>query len=104
MTLKVTRYRKTFRDGSLRPIHGKITIFPADRDTQGPRHGLLQATFSQSGSRLDQVPFCGFTANVSTRSARMFIPELMVFPIRSGRREERLLVRRHRKYFCFQDS
>jgi hypothetical protein len=88
----VTSYRKIFTDGSLRPIHGKITILPADRDTQGPRRGLLQVMNSQSGSRPDQIPFCGFMANVGIFSARMFLPGLMVFLIRSGRGEERPLV------------
>ena len=92
-TLQVTSYRKIFTDGSLRPIHGKITILPADRGTKGLQRGLLQVKLSQSGSRLGQVPFCGFTANVGVRLVCILLSRLMILPIRSWRREERPLVR-----------
>ena len=91
--LQVTSYRKIFTDGSLRPIHGKITILPADRGTQGPRRGLLLVMISQSGSRPDQAPFCGSMANVGIFQPICFLPGLTVFLIRSGSWEERPLVR-----------
>ena len=90
---QVTSCREISRIGYLRPIPGGITTLPVARGIQGRRCGLSKAVLSQNGNHLDRVLFCGFTANVGTRPARMLSPELMAFPIRSRRREERLLVR-----------
>jgi len=60
----VTSYRGICAIGSLHLIRGKTTTLPVDRGTPGRRDGLFEATLSQNGSRLDQVPYCGFMANV----------------------------------------
>ncbi len=63
---QVTNYSKMFEVGSLRLTHGRIIIFPTNRDTREQQPGLSEAAPSRSGSRTDQIPFCGFMANVSS--------------------------------------
>jgi hypothetical protein len=89
---QVTSCSKIFEVGSLPPIHGKITTLPADRGTVGLGRGSFKATCSQNGRHLDQIPFYGFTGNVSC-CPTLTHSRLMVFPFRSGRREECTLVR-----------
>ena len=62
---QVTRYSKTFENGSLHPVRGKITILPVTRDRADRQHGLSEAAPSRSGNHPDQVPFYGFMGNVS---------------------------------------
>jgi hypothetical protein len=83
-----------YRVGSLLLIHGKITTLPANHGTLGRPDGLSKATLSQNGSRPDRVHFSGFMASVRRFPAYMLSQRLMVvFPVRSGRWKEHLLVR-----------
>ena len=72
VVLQATCYTKMFKDGSLRLIHGEITILPADRNTQERRRGLSKAVPSRNGNRPDQVRFYGFMGNVSPTSFTLY--------------------------------
>ena len=76
---QVTSYSRMFEVGSLHLIHGRITILPANRDTLAQQRGLSKAAPSQNGNHPDQVPFYGFTGNVSPPSP-VFLQILMVSP------------------------
>ena len=80
-----------FEDGFLHLIHGKTIIWPVDRDTREPRHGLSKAAPSRNGNHPNQVPFYGFTGSVSP-AVRALSQRLMVFSSDSGRRQECFLV------------
>ena len=64
-TLQVTSCNETSGNGFLPQIHGKIIILLANLDIQGARHGSPKGKYSQNGSHLVQVPYYGFTENVS---------------------------------------
>ena len=55
---QATSCRKLFKNGFLRPTHGKITKSPVNRATRRRGHGSLKAKLSQNGNPLDQVLFC----------------------------------------------
>ena len=74
---QVTSYSRMFEVGSLHPIHGRTTISPVNRDTLAQRRGLSKAAPSRNGNHPDQVPFYGFTGNVSPPSP-MLLQKLMV--------------------------
>ncbi len=63
---QVTNYSKIFKVGSLRLIHGRIIMLPANRDTREQERGSSEAAPSRNGSRPDQVHYYGFMANVSS--------------------------------------
>jgi hypothetical protein len=68
---QVTSYSKISAIGSLLLIHGKTTILPADRITQGRRSGSFMATHSRNGNRRRRVPFFGSMENVGCLQALM---------------------------------
>ncbi len=63
---QVTNYSNIFKVGSLRLIHGRIIMLPANRDTREQERGSSEAAPSRNGSRPDQVHYYGFMANVSS--------------------------------------
>jgi hypothetical protein len=69
---QVISCRMIFEAGSPLLIHGKTTTSLAGLDTPGPRIGSFKAIPFQNGNCPDQVPFFGFTGNVSCRSMFSF--------------------------------
>ena len=61
----MTGSKKIFEVGCLHLIRGKITTLRVDHDTPERQRGLLEATPSRNGNRLDQAHFYGFMGNVS---------------------------------------
>jgi len=90
---QVTSCSKISAIGSLLLIHGRITILPGHRITQGRGSGSLMATRSQNGDRRRRVPFFGSMENVGCLPALMDSWTLIVISFRSGRRKECTLVR-----------
>ena len=80
-----------FEVGSLRLIHGKITILPVDRNTPEQQHGLLQVAPFRNGNLQDQDLFYGFMGSVSLPTSTLS-QELMTFTSDSGSRKECSLV------------
>ena len=88
---QVKSYSKMFGVGSLRLIHGKITILRVARDTPEQQRGLLHVTPFWNGKIPDQDLFYGFMGSVSPPATTL--PQgLMVFIPDSGSRKERSLV------------
>ena len=89
---KMTSYGETLKFGSHPLTHGRITISHADCGTAGPGSGSFNGTRSQNGKHPDQVPFCGYMANVGCDPALTLLRRLMVSPP-SGVGKECALVR-----------
>jgi hypothetical protein len=81
---QVTSSAKTFRDGSLHLIRGKITTSPARCGTMVLPRGLYKAMSFQNGSHPKQVPFYGFMANVGSFLAKALSLRLTVFSPLAG--------------------
>src|SRR5579863_4354088 len=73
---QVTSCGEIFNGGSHPPIHGRITTSHADCDTAGPGSGSFNGTPSRNGRHPDQVPFCGYMANVSCRPTLTLLQRL----------------------------
>ena len=68
---QVTSCNKISAIGSLLLIHGRTTILPEHRNTQGRGSGSLMASRSQNGDRRRRVPFFGSMENVGCLPALM---------------------------------
>ena len=80
---QVTSFRTMFEVGSLRLIHGKITILPVDRDTPEQQRGLLQVAPFRNGNLPDQDLFYGFMGSVSPPTLTL-LPGLMISLLIAG--------------------
>ena len=87
---------KTFEAGCLHLTHGKIITSLTDPAIVAQETGSLKAIFSQNGRNLGQVPYSGYTGNVSRLLTIHTISQADGFlnlGFRSGRRKECHLVR-----------
>jgi hypothetical protein len=91
---QVTSCGEIFEAGSLLLTRGKITTSLANLGTARPQSGSFKVTRSPNGNRPDRVHFYGFMGNVSWRLVLELSQTLTTFLLRSGRRKERILVRK----------
>ena len=61
---QVTSCKRTLQVGSLRQIHGRTTISPANLATMEQRNGSFKVIFSSNGYHPAQLLCCGFMENV----------------------------------------